>query len=610
MEESLKTAINRLNDLKKKVSLCEQDKYFISEDHKNILFKDIHYEIKKCLRKIFGKSNDGNNYASLDNIFKTSLSGYNKGVMFSYWSFEGIPYNSSKDVDGKWRGNLFYKGSRFSGKRLYDNFYNIFNAISNFCKDKDLKNDSNAPVDFFVRHHIKSIKLEKATNNNEPITFIPDIKETKDIKGIKIPVKNKFKGVDYYGIKELRELLEKIYELKIKSDSADSHEQRTSMKEQIEQTLRENLNTAFIKLWGIKDSILFDFALVLKRYFSHIDITDIKCLEEIYYLLICYQFYDHDGITCLYIPKDHKSKSCLGILVPFDKFTEIKRNHSTFFKITNNLSQLPIIEERIFKAVKQDIYLKNIWKAHYLAQKPLYESLCLHFKILLNHICRTKEIKTLDISYRIKEFDSFYNRVVDRFNDPEKFKIPPDKTEEFRRCFIAADADNANKVFSRFWDISGLRVLCVFKSDLKKVYNELCPDQCLTSIKDDISSPFNNEKYFIKVNYYDKKTNNDYRAEHYILRLGRAREKHPELIDLIDLKCELQVKTTLSQGWSDADHDLFYKSELPPSQLQELLPESNEIIGRNRARASQKLDEIDDVFISFKNTIKEILDES
>ncbi len=608
MKESLKTAINKLNDLEKKVSLCEQDKYFISENHKNILFKDIHYEIKKCLRKIFGKSNDGNNYAFFDDIFKTSLSGHNKGVMFSYWSFEGIPYNSSKDVDGKWRGNLFYKGSRFSDKRLYDNFYNIFNVISNFCKDKDFKNDSNAPVDFFVRNHIKSIKPQETTNNDEPIIFIPDIEEAKDIKGIKIPVKKKFTDANYYEIRELKVLLEKIYELKSKSDPANSHEQRFALKEQIKQVLSENLNKAFDKLSVIKDSILFDFASILKQYFSHIDSTNIKCLKEVFYLLVCYQFYDHDGITCLYIPKDHESKSCLGILVPFDKFTEIKKNHSTFFDITNNLSKLPIIEERIFKAVKQDIYLKNIWKAHYLAQKPLYESLCLHFKILLNHICRTKEIKTLDISYRIKEFDSFYNRVVDRFNDPEKFKIPPEEIEEFRRCFIAADADNANKVFSRFWDISGLRVLCVFKSDLDKVYYELCPDQCPTGIKD-ISNPFINDKYFIKVNYYDKKSDNDYRAEHYILRLGSTREMHPELIDLRDLKCELQVKTTLSQGWSDADHDLFYKSELPPSQLQELLPESNKKIGQKRAMASRKLDEVDEEFIKFKDTIKEILDE-
>jgi ppGpp synthetase/RelA/SpoT-type nucleotidyltranferase len=269
---------------------------------------------------------------------------------------------------------------------------------------------------------------------------------------------------------------------------------------------------------------------------------------------------------------------------------------------------MPVLEKNIFEIVKNNITLNHIWKAHYLIRFPLYERLCIHIRLLLNYICREENIKVLDITYRVKDFESFYNRAVDRFNYPDKFKIPEGAAvDEFRKNFISGAPTSVDSIFSKFFDLSGMRILCVYKNDVEKIRKQLCGTDNANNLED-LSNPFENTKYGLKVNFLNKNSDYDYRAEHFILKLGDERTMLVELKELVDILCEVQVKTILSQGWSDADHDLFYKSNLPQLILNKILLQENPDFGIHRRRTSDTLNEVDDKFVKLKDSIIKLLE--
>jgi len=594
----LNKATISLNLIEEKVKKSRERKFFIFDHQKDILFREVHFELKQVLKQLFGKSSDSADYGLFNDLFKTTEPGYNRGVMFAYWSFYGLPYNSSKGIKGKWRDNLFYKGSRFSEEKLKANFYDFFNIVSKYCENECRQ--SNAPVDFFVRH----ARIEKLKNSSIDLASVVFVPENTIIlhNSIIIPVKETLSSVNYYNIPELKTLIEDLYSVKEDKEICTDDYQRENLKIKLEKTLSSNLETAFRKLKNVENSKFSTFSQDIKNKFSHINLDNSNHLYEIFCLYICFQFYDHSGITHIYLPSNIKeSNSCLGILVPFEKENIINAFSEQFSKIIESFSRLSIIEGEIFEIVKNNIVLKDIWKAHYLSKAPLYESLCLHFKVLLKYICRKEKIKILSIAHRVKEFDSFFNRAIDRFNEPSRFQISDDDISSYRDHFLSGDEDSVEKIFSRFWDISGIRILCIFKDDMKKIKEKLCKAE--TNLCD-LKNPYDNTDYHLEVNYFDKSSFDDYRAEHYILKLGKNREYLPELKELNGLLCELQVKTTLSQGWSDADHDLFYKSALPLDQI-----EIHRGLKEGRAWTSSTLNEIDTRFIELRDSIKKILDD-
>jgi ppGpp synthetase/RelA/SpoT-type nucleotidyltranferase len=590
--EHLDKVEKALNGLEAKLCLCKDKKYFIFEHQKNILLKDIRFEVKRYLTGLFGQIKDSNSFGIYNDVFQSEDSVYNKGVMFTYWSFSGVPYNSSKAIDGGWRDNLFYKGTRYSVAPKYKNFYDVFNILSKGCQDAD-STQSNAPIDFFVRLNKGSSQLIVFG----PIT-LPE--------SICIPTKASFDDKDYYNIPELKEIIIELFKIKEEKDACDSDEKMKKLHIRIDHLLHNCLEPSFQKLFELDNSLLLEFANMLNCKFKFLDISNKKILRNIYKMIICYQLYDQDGLTLLFVPKDQDSESCLALLVPIENLSIALSKNNEFFSIINTLSKLPILEKKIHNLVQENIVKKDIWKCHYFSRRELYESLCLHFKILMKYICRTNKIKTVDIAFRVKEFDSFFNRAIDRFNEPNKFKIIDDDIDCYRESFLSGDEDSAAMVFSKFWDIAGIRILCVFNDDLHIIKEELYTDT-LRSM-----GPVKNEKYLINVIYTDKKTGNDYRADHYILTIGPEREVHPELTALANLKCEVQVKTTtLSQGWSEADHDLIYKSELSQYQIDEILEKNDaEKIGKGRESCSLLLDRIDDDFDRMRSIIKQMINES
>jgi len=54
---------------------------------------------------------------------------------------------------------------------------------------------------------------------------------------------------------------------------------------------------------------------------------------------------------------------------------------------------------------------------------------------------------------------------------------------------------------------------------------------------------------------------NQYRGEHYTVRLKDDRTKLPEYTKFKGLRCEVQVQTILNHAWSETSHDIIYKNE-------------------------------------------------
>lgn len=181
--------------------------------------------------------------------------------------------------------------------------------------------------------------------------------------------------------------------------------------------------------------------------------------------------------------------------------------------------------------------LKSIKKA-YLVNIPIYE------KIALNYV---EELSKLDnvhtVRYRIKDADHLLEKIIRKTLAGEK----------------DIDTDNfAEKIT----DIIGIRVLYVFKSDWKKLH-------------EDINKNYSN-KYAqnpqIKIREGDseeefKKIRNVeieksiYRSIHYTLRHEMFDEGTGNRICTV--KVEIQTRSIFEEGWSEINHKLIYKKNIP-----------------------------------------------
>ncbi|EJD6109609.1 GTP pyrophosphokinase [Morganella morganii] len=106
-------------------------------------------------------------------------------------------------------------------------------------------------------------------------------------------------------------------------------------------------------------------------------------------------------------------------------------------------------------------------------------------------------------------------------------------------------------------DLSGIRVIVYFESDIKKVSNII-----ESSFKVDKKNSLNQD---------EKLSTNQlgYRSIHYVCDIGENRECLPEFNGLKDLKFEFQVRTVLQHAWAELAHDSNYKfTDKLPSDIE------------------------------------------
>ncbi len=163
---------------------------------------------------------------------------------------------------------------------------------------------------------------------------------------------------------------------------------------------------------------------------------------------------------------------------------------------------------------------KKDLKREYDIVVPEFERLGVNLKRDLEGFLSKLKVDTLPISFRVKEFDSFWKKTErKRYEDPIK----------------------------EIEDICGLRIVCFYPSDLEKIENLI-------------------ESEFEIVEKTDKQELLDpdrfgYRSYHYILRLKDEWLEAPCYRELGGFKFELQNRTVLMHAWADISHKLEYKEE-------------------------------------------------
>lgn len=167
-------------------------------------------------------------------------------------------------------------------------------------------------------------------------------------------------------------------------------------------------------------------------------------------------------------------------------------------------------------------------------------------KVLL----KSAGVKVLSINYRIKEADSFMEKI-----ERKSYENPLVDIE----------------------DICGIRIICYYQKDVKKITDILKKE--LTVFESQ------NKETALSYDQFG------YRSHHVIASIGKDWEKTPNFRELENLKCEIQVRTVLMHAWAEIEHNLAYKNEnQTPTQFR-----------RKLHRISAKLEEADEQFEELKN---------
>lgn len=142
-----------------------------------------------------------------------------------------------------------------------------------------------------------------------------------------------------------------------------------------------------------------------------------------------------------------------------------------------------------------------------------------------------KQIDVLDVSYRIKKFQSFTEKI-----ERKKYKNP----------------------FKEVQDICGLRIIAFYASDLDKI------DEIIQAEFDVLESV--NKLHMLESDRFG------YRSQHYVVKVKKGWLNAPNYRGLKDFVAEIQVRTILMHAWADLSHKLAYKeeSQIPPEFRREV----------------------------------------
>lgn len=157
---------------------------------------------------------------------------------------------------------------------------------------------------------------------------------------------------------------------------------------------------------------------------------------------------------------------------------------------------------------------------------PLFKQLKEEVEYILSRSIKDQGIEISRIESRIKDFPSFYDKIA-------------------RKELSRGD------VFEKIDDIAGVRVICLYRSDLQEVDKIIRKafDVREAEVSHERASPFG------------------YMSDHYVVSLPE--HFRGERYDAIKrMRCEIQTRSVAMHAWATISHHLVYKRELDvPSDL-------------------------------------------
>lgn len=135
------------------------------------------------------------------------------------------------------------------------------------------------------------------------------------------------------------------------------------------------------------------------------------------------------------------------------------------------------------------------------------------------------------------------SRIKDRDECISKFKSKYQKELEEKK--------QEYEIKNHISDLIGIRVICLYSEDVKKIQDTLSKELQVMETTDKISQIDSTEDQF------------GYRSLHIDMRLDQKRKNLVENRLYVDLQFEVQIRSIIQDSWSVLDHKIKYKKTIP-----------------------------------------------
>lgn len=169
-----------------------------------------------------------------------------------------------------------------------------------------------------------------------------------------------------------------------------------------------------------------------------------------------------------------------------------------------------------------------------------------------------------DNHQRLRDAEDFFRSLVatltarvDGLEKPYVSSRVKDREEciaKFSRKYQTAleQSQQPYEIAPHITDLIGLRVVCLYESEIVDVVRILRENFQVIEESNKIEKIESTENTF------------GYKGFHLDLGINEARSNFPEYSQFIDLRFEVQVRTTIQDAWSALDHKIKYKKSIPP----------------------------------------------
>jgi ppGpp synthetase/RelA/SpoT-type nucleotidyltranferase len=475
----------------------------------------------------------------------------NEFILLSFKSYIGhIPSSSEqtneiKNLLNRRRYNIYSKG------KLWSNFQ--LNYGLNFYKFLDKLNDifGETPVNY-ISYCYSEYKLK---NNNSYLIITND--STKQCLNGYLYLPNSSEFINKYPVLNEVKL---IFEKYLKNDYLSNGE--------IDQEDIDKIVELKSKIGKLETEDINKITSSFKKTFKSIDVNDIDTRNRILFTALLYQYNHLPYDLYLFFKSDGDFKNLFTLMVAKEASLSLTKEEIDdllqFVEITPNIASL---EHCLFKQSNELTESMLAWKQIFEQCYDSYFTFMKSIENVCNSICRRNGIKAV-ITSRLKTFDSFYLKLLNRANQNEDLSTT---TNLSYINIIEKPNTYHNQVFEDIRDIAGVRIVCTFDEDVWKLAELFNPDNGIVEDSDLIKLKpkyhFQNRDKCKREDSIDESENGifNYRGFHITVKPGNNRLNLIEYKNLFNsdkLYCEIQIRSNLSHGWSEAEHPLSYKEQL------------------------------------------------
>ncbi len=511
---------------------------------------EIHVKFHHALGKVFGRSNDFTDNGILQT--KLNFQG-NDFILLSFKSYKGqIPANAemaggNKDKIQRRRYNLYRKGRIWSDKDLNygRNFYHFLDTINESFHETPIN-----LLSFCAHTYIK-----------RPDPFHIEISQDYDyaLKNncIYFPSENDLRLIGHTSLNSVLDTFRKYLKLDflrdpiVSSEIEDVGKMLASAKHDISKLIDNDL---FLKVIAQFCKV---FSIPKTRLFEKLS-YDQRLQDKIFFASILY-IYNHLPYNLhLFYPStsDVQLENLFTIMVAKENISEISfKDQDLFLRLVSISPNIPEYEFRLNEKAAENTESLIRWKYIYEQNLYKYSTFIYAAENICKSLCKQYEIKA-NVTARLKTFESFYNKIIDRANSGEQL------SDEYSYLDALFQPDEMKDlVFCDIRDIAGVRIVCVFDDDvwyLDKIFadeieaNDLkcCYFKRYRQNRKDCNDPLHNS------------TEYNYRGFHVSIIPGKKRLDLVEYKNIYPVQCEIQVRTNFAHGWSDVEHPMVYKDDL------------------------------------------------